>query len=191
MRKLSVFIQVSLDGFFADAKGDMSWAHKAKEDAEWSAFVASNAQSGSVLLFGRVTYQMMESYWPTPMAAQNAPEVAEGMNRSPKVVFSRTLDKAAWSNTRLVKTGMADEVRKMKSEPGPDMAILGSGSLVSQLTAEGLIDEFKIVINPIVLGKGKTLFETVKDKVTLKRTKTQAFGNGDVLICYEPLSRAK
>jgi dihydrofolate reductase len=185
MPRLVVFNQVSLDGYFTDQNGDMSWAHK--DDAEWNAFAADNAKGGGVLVFGRITYELMASFWPTPIAMENFPAVAEGMNSLPKVVFSRTLDKASWKNTKLVKSGMAAEIRKMKKEPGKDMTILGSGSVVSQLAQAGLIDEFQVVMNPIVLGKGRTMFEGVKQKLTLKQTKTRTFGNGNVLLCYEPM----
>lgn len=177
---------MTLDGYFADTNGDMSWAHK--QDPEWNAFVADNAQGGGVLLFGRVTYDLMASFWPTPFAAENFPSVAEGMNKGKKVVFSRTLDQASWNNTTLVKGDMAAEIRKMKNEPGEDMVILGSGSIVSQLAQEGLIDEFQIVVNPVVLGNGRTMFAGLKEKLTLKLTKTRAFGNGNVLLWYEPIA---
>jgi dihydrofolate reductase len=183
MPRLSAFEQVSLDGFFVDVSGDMSWAHK--QDPEWNEFAASNASGGGALVFGRVTYEMMASFWPTPAAKESLPAVAEGMNTMPKVVFSRTLKKASWKNTRLVKGDLASEVRKMKSESGPDMAILGSGSIVSQLAEAGLIDEYQIVVNPIVLGKGRTLFETVDRKIGLKLIKTRAFGNGNVVLTYQ------
>ena len=184
MRRLIAFEQVSLDGFFVDAKGDMSWAHK--QDPEWNAFAASNASGDGALLFGRLTYQMMASFWPTPAAMERMPAVAEGMNNLPKVVFSRTLEKASWKNTKVVKGDIVAEVRKMKKESGPGMAILGSGSIVSQLAQAGLIDEFQIVVNPIVLAKGRTLFEGVKEKLPLKLIKTRAFGNGNVVLYYEP-----
>lgn len=184
MRKLIVFNQVSLDGYFTDAKGDMSWAHK--QDPEWLAFIDENAQGGGEALFGRKTYELMASYWPTPLAMQQAPVVAKAINEMPKVVFSKTLKKADWNNTRLVKRGLAAEVRKMKNEDGPDIVIMGSGSIVSQLAQEGLIDEYQIVVNPIVLGKGRTLFEGVKKKFGLNLTKTRTFKNGNVLMTYEP-----
>ncbi len=183
MRKLIVFNQVSLDGYIADGHGDMSWAHK--DDPEWNAFAAENASGEGVLLFGRVTYDLMASYWPTPAALKNAPAVAEGMNRMQKVVFSRTLKKPAWQNTTLVKGDIAAAVRKMKNEQGPGMVILGSGSIVSQLTQAGLIDEYQIVVNPVVLGTGKTMFAGIKEKVTLKLTSTRAFGNGNVVLSYQ------
>ena len=186
MRKLAVFNHVSLDGYFVDMNGSMSWAKSGTKDAEWNAFVAENAKGDGPLLFGRVTYELMASFWPTPMADQHDPVVAERMNKLPKVVFSKTLDKASWSNTRLVKGDMVAEIRKMKKEPGEDMVILGSGSIVSQLAQEGLIDAYQVVVNPIVLGKGRTMFDGVKEKLNLKLTKTRAFGNGNVFLCYEP-----
>ncbi len=187
MRSLIVFNHVSLDGYFVDKKGDMRWAHK--QDPEWNEFVAGNARGGGVLLFGRVTYEMMASYWPTPMAAQNSPAVAERMNNLQKVVFSRTLDKASWNNTKLVKGDLATEVRKMKQESGEGLVIMGSGTIVSQLAQEGLIDEFQIVVCPIVIGSGRTLFEGVTEKLNLKLTKSRTFGNGNVYTCYEPASK--
>ena len=182
MRKLIVFNQVSLDGYIADARGDMSWAHK--NDPEWNVFAAENAGGDGVLLFGRVTYDLMANYWPTPAALKNAPAVAEGMNRMQKVVFSRKMKKAAWQNTTLVKKDIVGAVRKLKSERGPGMVILGSGSIVSQLTQAGLIDEYQMVVNPVVLGKGKTMFAGIKEKVALRLTKTRAFGNGNVVLWY-------
>jgi dihydrofolate reductase len=186
MRKLIVFNHVSLDGYFVDSNGDMSWAKADHQDAEWDAFVTENASGGGVLVFGRITYELMASFWPTPFAIENMPVVAEGMNNMPKIVFSRTLDQASWNNTKLVKGDPAAEMRKLKQEPGEGMAILGSGSIVSQLAREGLIDEYQIVVNPVVLGAGRTMFEGVKEKLSLKLTKTRAFGNGNVLLCYEP-----
>jgi dihydrofolate reductase len=184
--KLTAFIQVTLDGYFADAHGDMSWAHKDRADTEWNAFVAGNANSGGRLLFGRVTYELMASYWPSQFAAQNDPVVARQMNALPKIVFSRTLDRAEWDNTLLVKDDLPTAVRQLKGEPGPDMAILGSGSIIAQLTAESLIDEFQIVVNPIVLGQGRALFEGVRHKFALRLTATRSFSNGSVLLCYQP-----
>jgi dihydrofolate reductase len=187
MRKLTVFNNVTLDGYFTGVNGDLSWVDKNKQDEEWNAFVEDNAKDGGTLLFGRITYEMMASYWPTPLAMENDPVVAEHINNLPKVVFSRTLDKAMWYNTKLVKGDIAAEVRKMKKEEGSDMAILGSGSIVSQLTQDGLIDEYQIVVNPVVIGKGRTMFEGIKAKVPLILVKTRVFGNGNILLCYEPM----
>ena len=187
MRKLVVFNHVSLDGYFTDANGDMSFAHQDNQDAEWEAFVAGNASGGGMLLLGRITYELMASFWPTPLAAENMPVVAEQMNNLPKVVFSRTLDKASWNNTKLVTDDLPGEIRKMKKESGEDMVILGSGSIVSQLTQHGLIDEYQIIVNSVALGKGRTMFDGIKEKVPLKLTNSRTFGNGNVLLYYQPV----
>ena len=188
MARLVVFNSVSLDGYFTDANADMSFAHNANPDAEWDTFVTRNANGGGTLFFGRITYELMASFWPTPFAAEQMPVVAERMNNLPKVVFSRTLDKALWNNTKLVKDDMIGEIQKMKKESGEGMAIMGSGSIVSQLAHRGLIDEYQIVVIPVALGKGRTMFEGIKVKVPLKLTKTRTFENGNVLLCYVPMA---
>lgn len=186
MRKLIVFNHVSLDGYFVDAHGDMSFANNVKPDAEWDAFVAGNASgSGGAFVFGRITYDLMASFWPTPIAAKSMPVVAERMNSASKIVFSRTMQKAAWNNTRLVKEDMLGEVQRMKKAAGGNMLIFGSGSIVSQLTQHCLIDEYQIIVDPIVLGKGRTMFEGVKEKLALELTNTRTFGNGNVMLSYK------
>ena len=186
MRRLIVFNSVTVDGYFTGAGGDMSWAHN--EDPEWNAFVEENASGGGVLVFGRVTYEMMASFWPTPFALQSYPLVAKQMNDAEKVVFSRTLDSVSWSNTTLVKGDLTTEVRKLKEAAGDDLVILGSGSIVAQLTDASLIDEYQIVVDPVVLGAGRTMFEGIKNKLKLKRVKTRTFNNGNVLLCYERIA---
>jgi dihydrofolate reductase len=187
MPKLVVFNHVSLDGYFVDQNNDMSWAKADHQDPEWDAFVAGNASGGGVLVFGRVTYDLMASFWPTSFAMESMPAIAERMNNLPKVVFSRTLENASWNNTRLLKGDLSTEVRRLKEEPGEGLVILGSGSIVSQLAPDGLIDEYQFVVNPIILGKGRTLFEGVADKLKLNLTKTRAFANGNVFLCYQPV----
>lgn len=184
MRRLVAFENVTLDGYFTDANGDIGWAH-GPSDPEFDGFIADNASGGGQLLLGRKTYDLMAGYWPTPLASQQAPIVAEGMNQLPKVVYSRTMDAASWSNTTVVKGDLAAAVRRMKSESGPGMAILGSGSIVSQLTQQRLIDEYQLVVNPVVLGKGRTLFDGVTARPTLKLIKSRVFRNGKVFLCYE------
>jgi len=186
MPKLSVFNHVSLDGYFVDQNGSMMWAKGGLQDPEWNEFVAQNAGGEGTLVFGRVTYELMNSYWPTPLAKQHDHALAERMNQLPKVVFSRTLNQASWNNTQLLKGDPAAEIRKMKKEPGRDMVILGSGRIVAQLAQEGLIDEYQLVVNAVILGKGRTLFDSVTDRLTLKLTKSRAFRNGNVFLCYEP-----
>jgi dihydrofolate reductase len=187
MRRLSVFNNVSVDGYFCDAQGDMSWAHK--QDAEWEAFTSANASGGGVLLFGRITYELMASFWPTPEALEAWPVVAERMNSLPKVVFSNSLAQPSWQNTDLVSGDIESFVENMKREPGPDIVIMGSGTIVAQLTDARLIDAYQIVVTPIVLGSGRTMFEGVKEKVPLRLTGTRAFDNGNVVLWYAPPER--
>ena len=183
MRKIVVFNLVTLDGYFAGQDGDISWHNV---DAEFNEFAIEKVKAGNTLLFGRVTYELMAGFWPTPEAIKRDPIMAERMNNLPKIVFSRTLDRVEWNNTRLVKADMLSEVRKMKQESGTNMTILGSGSIISQLAQHELIDEYQLLVNPVVLGKGKSMFQGLRDKLALKLTKSRIFGNGNVLLHYEP-----
>ncbi len=185
MRKLLVFNTGSLDGYFTDKHGDMTWA-KANNDDEFNQFTTENAQGGGTLLFGRVTYDLMASFWPTPQAAKMLPIVAEQMNNLPKVVFSRTMNEAAWNNTNVIKGDIVAHLRKMKNEPGGSLVIMGSGTIVSQLAETGLVDEYQIVLSPIALGGGRTMFDGIKESLPLKLTKSRTFKNGKVFLCYEP-----
>lgn len=183
MRRLSVFNNISLDGYFVDAKGDMSWAHEGGDDPEFAAFTAGNAQGGGALLFGRVTYELMAGFWPTLAAMAMMPEVAAGMNRMEKIVFSHTLAAADWQNTCLLRQDPVTTVRRIKQEAGPDLTIMGSGTIIAQLSAAGLIDEYQMVICPVVLGAGRTMFSA---PIRLSRTSSHAFGNGKIHACYVP-----
>ena len=188
MRKLIVFNSISLDGYFTDGHGAMDWAHS--QDPEWNAFVANNAKGGGMLVLGRVTYDLMIQFWPTPLAAQIAPVVAERMNSMPKVVFSRTLDTASWNNTELVKSGPAAKLRELKQQPGNHMTILGSGNLIAQLAEEGLIEAYQFAIVPFVLGSGRMMLEGIGKRRDIKLSRSQTFGNGNVFLCYEQKAQA-
>jgi dihydrofolate reductase len=183
MAKLSVFENVTLDGYFCGPNGDLSWA-KQNLDEEWKKFVEENASAGGYLLMGRVTYDMMIQYWPTSQAAKNDPVVAEQMNKRQKFVFSRTIDKPTWNNTKVINGDIAAEVKRLKEESEKDITILGSGSIVSQLTQAGLIDEYKFSVNPVIIGKGRTVFEGVKDKMNLKLIESRNFKNGNAVLHY-------
>ena len=183
MSKLVVFNQVSADGYIADRNGDMSWAHK--QDDEWTTFITENASTGGTLLFGRVTYEMMASYWPTPHAVENMPVVAQQMNTLPKVVFSKTMKGASWNNTKLIKGDLPAEVRMLKETTDGDLVIFGSASIVSQLAQAGLIDAYQLIINPVILGAGKSMFTGVDKRLDLKLTRSRTFSNGNVMLCYE------
>ncbi len=138
-----------------------------------------------MLLFGRVTYEMMAGFWPSPMALENDPVVANGMNEAEKIVFSRTMKKADWNGTRVVKGDIAEEVRELKAASGKSMTILGSGSVVTQLAEAGLVDEYQFLIAPVAIGEGTPLFQGVSHPVGLKLTSARPFKDGSVLLCYE------
>jgi dihydrofolate reductase len=191
MRKLSVFNFVTLNGYFKGPNEDISWHRHGGEEAEYS---EQALQADNILLLGRKTYEMMVAFWPTPMAKESFPKVAEGMNRAEKIVYSRTLKKVEWNNTRLVKENIVEEIRKMKQTPGKDMTILGSGSIVTQLAEQGLIDEYQIMVDPIIIGEGTPIFSAsggkgIKHKRELKLTKTRTFKSGVVLLYYQPLEK--
>jgi dihydrofolate reductase len=186
MRKLLVFNLVTLDGYFEGPNRDISWHNV---DAEFNEYAVAMLDSVDMLLFGRVTYDLMASYWPTPDAIKNDPIVAEKMNSLPKIVFSRTLSKPGWNNTRLAKENIGEEIKTMKKQPGKDMALLGSGSIMSELAQRGLIDEYRIMVNPVVLGDGNPLFKGIRDRLKLQLIKTRAFRNGNVLLYYQPVGK--
>jgi len=188
MRKVSVFNSVSMDGYYTDPNNDMSWAHEGANDPELMEFTKGNAQGTNALVFGRVTYEMMIAYWPTPMAAQQMPEVAKGMNDAPKYVFSRTLDKASWSNTTLLKEDPATAIARIKETPGPDMTLLGSGTIVSQLAQAKLIDEVLLLVVPVVLGAGKSQFASVTGRPWWKMSRSKAFKNGRMFLAYSRIA---
>jgi dihydrofolate reductase len=180
MKKLRVFESISIDGYFADANGDMSFAHAGREDREFADWVGGNANAGGELLFGRKTYQMMEAFWPTPLAAQQMPAVAEGMNAARKYVASRTIT-PAWNNTQLLAGDLVKAVRGLKAGDGPGIAVLGSGSVAAQLGEAGLVDEYQFVIIPVALGGGRTVFSKGRP---LRLLEQRAFACGNVVVTY-------
>jgi dihydrofolate reductase len=182
MRKIMVSNYATLDGFFAGPNGEIDWFIWDEEMAQYSIALADTIDT---ILFGRVTYEGMASYWPTPAAQAENPVIADYMNDSPKIVFSKTLSKADWNNTTLVKEIKPAEILKMKQQPGKNMVIYGSGSLVSTLTQLGLIDDYWIFINPVVLGSGKPLFKDIKDKINFKLVEAKTFSSGIVLHHYQ------
>lgn len=183
MQKLLVFESVSVDGYFCRPDGDMRFTHRA-DDAEFQAWVAGNASGGGNLLFGRKTYEMMASFWPTPAASQQFPAVAKGMNAAKKHVASRTLQSVGWQNTELLAGDLATAVRELKAQAGPGITILGSGSIAAQLFEAGLIDTVQLVITPVALGRGRTIFDGVTRDIQLQLVTTRAFGNGNVVVTY-------
>lgn len=184
MGTLNVFNFISLNGFYKDAENGIGWEkHDGQEEKEFS---GKNAQGGAVLLFGRKTYEMMASFWPTPEGKQTEAATAKGMTEAEKIVFSNTLKKADWNNTRIVGGDIAAEVKRLK-EAGKNMTILGSGSIIAQLTNEQLIDTFMIMINPTALSGGTPIFTGIENNLSLQLTDHRIFKSGRVLLTYKPL----
>jgi dihydrofolate reductase len=186
MRKLSAFIFTTLNGFFEAPKGDISWHKHGKEE---NSYAVESLKAGNTLLFGRVTYQMMAGYWPTPMALKNDPIVARGINKADKIVFSKTLKKAEWNNTRIISGNIIEEIKKLKKLPGNNMTLMSSGSILTQFAEQGLIDEYQIMVDPVAAGIGTTIFKGIKHKLNLKLITTRTFKSGVVLFCYKPVKK--
>jgi len=183
VRKVIMFNLISLDGYFEGLNQDISW-HQV--DDEFNEFAIEQLNSTDGLIFGRVTYQLMAAYWPTPMAVENDPIVAGKMNSLPKFVFSNTLDKVVWNNTQLVKGDAVEELKKLKQLSGKDLFIFGSANLSSTFTRNGLIDEYRVIVNPIVLGTGVPLFKGNGEMLKMKLLTSKSFRNGNVLLYYQP-----
>jgi dihydrofolate reductase len=184
MRKLNVFEFISLDGYYKGLNGDISWHRHGGDESEFS---ADSLKADNMLLFGRVTYDMMVSFWPTPDAINSLPAVATGMNSAEKIVFSNTLKKADWNNTSIMSGDIVSQIKKLKQTPGKDMTILGSGTILTQFAEAGLIDGYQFMIDPVALGNGTPIFSGLKRKLDLELTDTKVFKSGIVLLKYEPM----
>lgn len=176
-------MMVSLDGYYEGVQGELDW-HRA--DNEFNDYAVEFLNRVDLLLFGRKTYGIMEAWWPTPMAMETDPIVAEKMNALPKLVVSRTLEKANWNHTQVLKENVVEEIRQLKKQEGKHMALFGSSELALTLMEHGLIDEYHIFINPVVLGGGKALFQGAREKLNLQLVHTRAFDSGNLLLVYHP-----
>ena len=184
MRNLYVFNMITVDGFFEGAqKWDLGWHNV---DAEFNDFAIAQLDDTGMLLFGRVTYQGMAGYWASPDAIKDDAQVANRMNAIPKAVFSRTLEKADWNNTRLIKTNIPEEILKLKQASGKEIALFGSANLMATLAQHNLVDEYRLIVNPVVLGKGGPLFAETLGPLKLKLLQARPFKSGNVLLCYQP-----
>ncbi len=182
MRKIIVFNNITLDGYFSGLNGEIDWAIRDEEVAEYS---RQGQGSVDTFVFGRVTYDMLASFWPTPAGKSANPVFADALNNTPKIVFSKKLKKADWQKTEVMHDLEKAKIQKLKQSPGANMMIFGSGSIVNQLSNLALIDEYQLVLNPVVLGKGVPMFKSLKDKVALKLINTKNFNSGIVLLQYQ------
>jgi dihydrofolate reductase len=181
MRKVIFQMLTSIDGYFEGENRDIAWHNV---DEEFNEYAINFLNSIDTIIFGRVTYELMANYWPTPAALKDDPAVSEKMNGIKKIVFSRTLEKAEWNNTTLFKENFMEVMTKLKKESGKNMAIFGSSDLAVSFIQVGLIDEFRIIVNPVVLGKGKTIFNGIKERLNLKLVKAEVFKSGKVMLYY-------
>ena len=184
MRKLIMWNMVTLDGFFEGPKPwDIDW-HELVWGEELEQMSIEQTGSADLLLFGRRTYQGMAQYWPT---AAGEGEVADIMNSISKIVFSRTLDKADWSNTRLVNSDAEEEVGRLKKQAGKDILVFGSADLSASLTQAGLFDEYRLGVVPVLLGGGNPLFKPAPVRLKMKLLEARPLKTGGVILRYEPL----
>ncbi|TGK23193.1 dihydrofolate reductase [Leptospira yasudae] len=182
MKKVILQQMISLDGYFEGPQRSIDW-HVV--DKEFNEYAVDFLNSVDTLLFGRVTYELMAGYWTTADALRDDPIVAAKMNELRKVVYSKTLKKADWENTKLISSNLIEEIRALKNEPGKDIAIFGSSDLSVPLIEDGLIDELRIFVNPVLLGGGKPLFQGIHQRIKLKLTQTRTFRSGNVLLYYQ------
>lgn len=185
MRKIIVFNLVSLDGYFAGTDGNIDWHHV---DDEFDKFAIEQTASFGGLIFGKTTYKIFEEFWPkalkNPNTSDDDRKVAQIIDDIWKIVFSKSLKKVSWKNSKLYHEIDPKEIQKWKQYDGKDMAIFGSGTIVKQFADLGLIDEYRLLVNPVVLGNGKSFFKGVKKKLELQLTEARRFKNGNVLLTY-------
>lgn len=178
MRRLIVSNVMSLDGFFEDSNKKIDWF---VVDEEFFEYAREMLRSVDTILFGRATYEHMAAYWPS------APpdEIADKMNQLPKVVVSRTLPQLEWKNSTRLNGNLREEIAKLKQLPGKDIVILGSAMLASSLLQSGLIDEYRIILAPVLIGRGNPLFRDIGQTIKLKLTKTRLLQSGVILLYYQ------
>jgi dihydrofolate reductase len=198
MRRIVMFNHVTADGYFAGPDGNLDWIVR---DEEVDKEAMGGGPQADTLLLGRRTYEMFAGFWPKAVDASTAQSphgggqlseeqrgMGEWLNEATKLVFSKTLKDAAWKNTRLIRELDPREIEKMKKQRGKDMMVLGSGSIVSQLTQHRLIDEYHFVMSPVLLGSGKQLFSGLSKSAKLKLLAAKGFKSGSVMLRY---ARAK
>jgi dihydrofolate reductase len=188
MRKVVLFMHLSLDGFAADSNHGLNFL---SYDEELQRYADELVKTVGSPLYGRTTYQLMESYWPTvlkkPDASKNALEHAQWVENVPKIVFSKTLKEATWNNTRLIKDNIAEEVKKLKQQPGKDLVIFGSPGLAANFMNLGLIDEYQLTVHPIILGNGISVFTNNTTRSSLKLLNAKTLKSGVLTLHYETI----
>lgn len=177
MRKVILWNMVTLDGFFEGPGHDLDWF---VFEQELERYILETQENAGTLLFGRVTYEMMAAYWPTA-----AGRIADFMNGIEKVVFSRTMTDPGWNNVRM-ESDVAETVRVLKAEKGGDIFVFGSADFAAELIRGDLVDEYRIGINPVILGNGVPFFKGDEPRRSLKLLEVRPLKSGVVILHYEP-----
>lgn len=183
-RKLIFQVMVSLDGYFEGPNGELDWHNV---DNEFNDYAVELLNQVDTLVFGKKTYETMADYWPTAQALENDPIVAEKMNALKKIIASTTLHKVTWNNSVLVKEDIVNKLREEKNKTGKHLAVFGSSNLMLTLMENELVDEYRIMVNPVVLGKGHSLFNGSDKKGGLKLSQTYYFESGNIMLIYLPI----
>ncbi len=187
MRKIIYYNLVSLDGFFAGPNGEIDW-HRV--DEEFNQYAIEFLNSVDTIIFGRITYQLFENFWPAaakdPTTSKSDRVIANQINDLSKLVFSKTLAQVSWQNSHLFRQVAPDEIVKMKGQPGKDMVIFGSANLAQSFIKPGLVDEYRIMVNPIVLGNGMPLFQNLQNRIELSFIRSHTFKTGVIVLTYQP-----
>lgn len=179
MGKLNSFTFITLDGYYKNAFDNTSWHQHSEEAAKFS---EESLASGNTLLFGRKTYEMMAGFWPSPMAKELFPKVAESMNQADKLVISNSLSQTNWENSQLLPNDWLEEIEKRKENT--NITLLGSGSILKQLAEADLIDQFQFLIDPIVIGNGSSIFKDIMNPIHFNLLDSKIFRDGSILITY-------
>jgi dihydrofolate reductase len=183
MRPLASFILISLDGFHKGPNGEFDWP---VVNEEFNDFAIGQLDEAEVLCFGRATYEHMAAYWPTEQAQVNDPAITSRMNTKPKLVFSNSLDHAGWSNSSVVAGEAVHEVQRVKAGAGGELLVLGSAHLTAHFAAANVLDELRIMVCPIAIGQGHSLFADLKNRLPLELAHVRQFDSGNVLLTYRP-----
>jgi dihydrofolate reductase len=181
-RKIIAFLMVTLDGYHQTTDGDLSWHNV---DDEFNEFAAAQIDEADTLLFGRKTYEGMAEFWRSPVALEVDAGMSERMNRYPKIVVSRSLASAQWTPSTLIRDDAPAQLTKLKDQPGKDIILLGSSSLAASLLDGGVLDELRIMVNPVILGTGDPALAGA-DRSSLELARVRQFASGNVLLTYHP-----
>lgn len=184
MRKLYLFMMMSLDGYFEGPNHDLSW-HNAKNE-EFKRLEAEHIIETDTIVMGHMTYDLMASFWPTEQAKKEDPETAEFMNETKKYVIAHKAFDPGWKNVAVITENVVERIRELKNMEGKNIVILGSNNLCLNLMEAGLVDELRIMVNPVVLGQGTQLFKLIRNKVNLELIDARRYKSGNVLLCYRP-----